>query len=94
MSKRISYSDLQKLLSESLTEDVFVIRRKLKLLNEIVNNFDSIDCSKPMVQSYQRIYCQNLKRFSFGEIIKAKESLEKQYDEIIRKEIRKRRETK
>lgn len=94
MPNKISYTDLQKILSESLTEDIFVIRRKLKLLNEIINNFDSIDCDKPMVQSYQRIYCQNLRRFSFEEIIKAKDSLEKQYDEIIRKEIRKRRQTK
>lgn len=88
MKIKISESELKNLIIETVTEEMFVVRRKIELLSKIIENFDSMDCSKPMVHSYQRVYCQTLKKFSLEELSQAKESLKEKLNDLIKQELR------
>ena len=91
MKIKISVKELENLITESITEEIFIVRRKIDLLTKIIDNFDSIDCSKPTAKTYERVYCQNLKKFKLNEIILAKESLKEKFDELVKQEFRKKR---
>ena len=82
---------MESLITESITEEIFIIRRKIDLLTKIIENFDKIDCSKPTALNYERVYCQNLKKFKLSEIELAKDSLQEKFDELVKQEFRKKR---
>jgi hypothetical protein len=94
MKIKISESELENFIIETVTEEIFVVRRKIELLSKIIENFDELDCSKPMVQSYQRVYCQTLKNFNLSELIQAKDSLKEKFEDLVKKEFRKKGLTK
>lgn len=94
MKIKISENELKNLIIETIQEEMFVVRRKIEILSKIIENFDELDCSKPMVHSYQRVYCENLRKFNFEQLIQTRESLKKKFDDLIRQELRGKRLTK
>jgi hypothetical protein len=94
MKIKISVQELENLITESITEEFFIIRRKIELLSKIIENFDQIDCNKPTAQTYERVYCQNLKKFDVLQLQQAKDSLKSKFDDLIKQEFRKKREVK
>jgi hypothetical protein len=91
MKIKISLQELENLITESITEEIFIIRRKIELLSKIIDNFDQIDCNKPTAQTYERVYCQNLKKFDVLELEQARDSLRIKFDDLIKQEFRKKR---
>jgi hypothetical protein len=91
MKIKISLQELENLITESITEEIFIIRRKIELLSKIIDNFDQIDCNKPTAQTYERVYCQNLKKFDVLELEQARDSLRTKFDDLIKQEFRKKR---
>jgi hypothetical protein len=94
MKIKISENELKNLIIETIQEEMFVVRRKIEILSKIIENFDELDCSKPMVHSYQRVYCENLRKFNFEQLIQTRESLKIKFDDLIRQELSKKRLTK
>jgi len=91
---KISIQDLENLITESITEEIFIIRRKIEVLSKIIENFNEIDCSKPTAKTFERVYCQNLRNFNVLELQQAKDSLKIKFDNLINQEFRKKRTTK
>ena len=81
-------SKLKKLLKETITEDSFVLNRKIFVLNQIIENFDSIDCSGRLVEGYERVYCEKLGSPSKEKILKLREVYKKKLDDKIRMDLR------
>lgn len=94
MKIKISENELKNLIIETIQEEMFVVRRKIEILSKIIENFDELDCSKPMIHSYQRVYCENLRNFNYEQLIQTRESLKKKFDDLIRQELRGKRLTK
>lgn len=94
MKIKISENELKNLIIETIQEEMFVVRRKIEILSKIIDNFDELDCSKPMIHSYQRVYCENLRNFNYEQLIQTRESLKKKFDDLIRQELRGKRLTK
>ena len=93
MKIKISVQELKNLITESITEEFFIIRRKIEVLSKIIENFNEIDCSKPTAKTFERVYCQNLRNFNMFELQQAKDSLKIKFDDLINQEFRKKRPT-
>jgi hypothetical protein len=91
MKIKISENELKNLIIETIQEEMFVIRRKIEILSMIIENFDVLDCSKPMIHSYQRVYCGNLKKYNFQELVQLRDTLRNKFDDLIKQEIRNKR---
>jgi hypothetical protein len=87
----MSSQELENLITESITDEIFVIKRKIELLSKIINNFDSIDCDSPTAQSFEKVYCEKLRKFDLLELKHAKDSLSSKFENLIKQEFRKNR---
>jgi hypothetical protein len=87
-------SDLNKFITESISEDMFVLRRKIDLISKILENYDSIDCSKNTNEPYKKIFCENLSEWSYSKIENFKNKLQDNLHILIKKEVQKAKSNK
>jgi len=87
MNYIITEQQLEKIINETLTEDIFILRRKVEVISKIIENFDSLDCSRPQIESYQRVYCKQFKDIDFEKIKRLRSHYTNQLELLIRKEI-------
>jgi tRNA nucleotidyltransferase (CCA-adding enzyme) len=82
-------SELNKFITESISEDMFVLRRKIDLISKILENYDSIDCSKNVNEPYKRIFCENLSDWSYSKIENFRSKLQDNLQMLIKREVQK-----
>jgi len=81
--------DLKDLIIETISEEMFIMRRKIDLIAKILINYDSIDCDNLTREPYQRIYCDNMKGWSYEKVEILKNKLQEKLYDLVKQEVRK-----
>jgi hypothetical protein len=81
--------DLKDLIIETISEEMFIMRRKIEMVAKILINYNSIDCDNLSKESYQRIYCDNMKGWSYEKVENLKNNLQEKLYNLIKQEVRK-----
>lgn len=88
-SQMVNEIDLKDLIIETISEEMFIMRRKIDLITKILINYDSIDCDNPSKEPHQRIYCDNMKDWSYEKVEKLKNNLQEKLYDLVKQEVRK-----
>ena len=88
-TKMMNEIDLKDIIVETISEEMFIMRRKIELITKILINYDSIDCDNPSKESYQRIYCDNMIDWSYEKVENLKNNLQEKLYNLIKQEVRK-----
>ena len=86
---KMKESELGSFITETISEDMFVLRRKIDLITKILENYDSIDCSKNTSEAYKRIFCENLSEWSYSKIENFRSKLQDNLQMLIKREVQK-----
>lgn len=87
-------AQLARFITETISEDMFIIRRKIEVIQKVIENYDDLDCEKPFLSSYQRIYCENMRGWSIEKIRDLKNKMTEKLHLLISQEIRKNKFSK
>lgn len=93
-TKMINEIDFKDLIVETVSEEMFIMRRKIDLITKVLINYDSIDCNNSLKEPYERIYCDNMKGWSYEKVEHLKNKLQEKLHDLIRQEVRKSKFTK
>ena len=90
----ITEQQLERIINETLTEDIFILRRKIDVISKIIENFYNLDCSGPQIEPYQRVYCRQFKDVDLEKIKRLRIHYTNQLELLIRKEVNRVRNSK
>lgn len=82
----ISETQYKKIINE---DRFFQLSNSSKILGQIINNFDSMDCNnkESFSKNYVRVFCEQLKGASLDKLIRMKEAMDKEIAIIIHDEF-------
>lgn len=88
-TKMMNEIDLKDIIVETISEEMFIMRRKIELTTKILINYDSIDCDSLSKEPYERIYCDNMNGWSYEKVEFLKNKLQEKLHDLIKQEVSK-----
>lgn len=85
----ISESQFKSVVSETYFE-YEKVKRQIVVINQMIDNYEKIDCNLPSLNNYSEAYCKHFSNFSKKDLKELIIKLEKKQSQIIDQEFKNR----
>lgn len=85
----LSESEFNRIIQETYFE-YEKAKRQVMVINQIIENFDRIDCELPPLNNYSEIYCKHFSKYSKHDLKELVVRLEKKQSQMIDQEFKNR----
>jgi hypothetical protein len=89
MKIMLSESQFNRIIQETYFE-YEKAKRQIMVINQIIDNFERIDCELPSINNYSEVYCKHFSKYSKHDLKQLVIKLEKKQKEIIDQEFKDR----